>query len=215
MRSEREKGGNPALRESRTVGSGTPLVTFVVKRKSPGCRAERLHQEAQELPAPQKSPGAGQSACISGDAGTLVPAKASGAEAPKRNGVHKFHVVPPPARSAIIERTERKREFGGNERCLLSNSMTLKKSIGWAKSKSTPCAMSTSGWKKGSSASLSARPARAKPPSSTSWAGWIRSARARSGWTARKFPPTTSASSPSTAGTTSALSFSFIIWCRI
>ena len=33
--SEREKGGDFALRESRTVGSGTPLVPFVVKRKEP------------------------------------------------------------------------------------------------------------------------------------------------------------------------------------
>ena len=29
---------------SRGSAPGTPLVTFVVKRKSPGCRAERLHQ---------------------------------------------------------------------------------------------------------------------------------------------------------------------------
>ena len=36
--SEREKGGDFALRESRTVGSGTPLVPFVVKRKEPGAR---------------------------------------------------------------------------------------------------------------------------------------------------------------------------------
>ena len=49
MRSEREKGGNPALRESRTVGSGTPLVTFVVKRKSPGCRAWQGHALAERL----------------------------------------------------------------------------------------------------------------------------------------------------------------------
>ena len=38
QRSEREKGGDFALRESRTVGSGTPLVPFVVKRKEPGAR---------------------------------------------------------------------------------------------------------------------------------------------------------------------------------
>ena len=38
---------------------GDSLVTFSSGRKSPGCRAERLHQEAQGLPAPQKFPGAG------------------------------------------------------------------------------------------------------------------------------------------------------------
>ncbi len=58
MRSEREKGGNPALRESRTVGSGTPLVTFVVKRKSPGCRAERLHWRSRDF-RPCKIPRGG------------------------------------------------------------------------------------------------------------------------------------------------------------
>ena len=36
---------------------GDSLVTFSSGRKSPGCRAERLHQEAQELPAPHKFPG--------------------------------------------------------------------------------------------------------------------------------------------------------------
>ena len=34
--SEREKGGDFALRESRTVGSGAPLVTFPATGKSPG-----------------------------------------------------------------------------------------------------------------------------------------------------------------------------------
>ena len=115
MRSEREKGGNPALRESRTVGSGTPLVTFVVKRKSPGCRAwqshalaERLHWRNRDF-RPCKIPrGGGAEHPLMGSAEGqrpshivgrrgLVPAKASGAEAPKRNGVHKFHVVPLPA----------------------------------------------------------------------------------------------------------------------
>ena len=57
--SEREKGGDFALRESRTVGSGTPLVTFVVKRKSPGCRAERLHWRSRGHPPPQNLPRCG------------------------------------------------------------------------------------------------------------------------------------------------------------
>ena len=57
--SEREKGGGFAARESRTVGSGAPLVTFPATGKSPGCRAERLHSGAQELPALQNPPGRG------------------------------------------------------------------------------------------------------------------------------------------------------------
>ena len=65
------------LSRSRGAAPGESLVTF-------------FSQESH--------PGAGRSACISGDAGTLVPAKASGAEAPKRNGVHKFPVVPLPPR---------------------------------------------------------------------------------------------------------------------
>ena len=59
QRSEREKGGDFAPRESRTVGSGAPLVTFPATGKSPGCRAERLHQGSQGLPAPHKLPGRG------------------------------------------------------------------------------------------------------------------------------------------------------------
>ena len=55
--SEREKGGGFAARESRTVGSGAPLVTFPATGKSPGCRAERLHSGSQELPALQNPPG--------------------------------------------------------------------------------------------------------------------------------------------------------------
>ena len=64
--SEREKGGDFALRESRTVGSGAPLVTFPATGKSPGCRAwlchalaERLHSGSQELTALQNPPGGG------------------------------------------------------------------------------------------------------------------------------------------------------------
>ena len=62
--SEREKGGGFAARESRTVGSGAPLVTFPATGKSPGCRAwlchalaERLHSGSQELPPLQNPPG--------------------------------------------------------------------------------------------------------------------------------------------------------------
>ena len=36
---------------------GDSLVTFSSGRKSPGCRAERLHQGMQGLPAPHKPPG--------------------------------------------------------------------------------------------------------------------------------------------------------------
>ena len=75
QRSEREKGGDFALRESRTVGSGTPLVPFVVKRKEPGapsmarpcsrgapahgeCRGATplAYRATQGPPAPAKSP---------------------------------------------------------------------------------------------------------------------------------------------------------------
>ena len=38
-----KEGEGSAPRESRTVGSGAPLVTFPATGKSPGCRAERLH----------------------------------------------------------------------------------------------------------------------------------------------------------------------------
>ena len=81
MRSEREKGGNPALRESRTVGSGTPLVTFVVKRKSPGCRAERL-QVGAGTAVPQKPPGRGAERPPSGAVGAKPPKKLPGAHPP-------------------------------------------------------------------------------------------------------------------------------------
>ena len=38
---------------------GTPLVTFVVKRKSPGCRAERLHWRSRDFRPCKISPGCG------------------------------------------------------------------------------------------------------------------------------------------------------------
>ena len=47
--SEREKGGGFAARESRTVGSGAPLVTFPATGKSPGCRAWLCHALAERL----------------------------------------------------------------------------------------------------------------------------------------------------------------------
>ena len=53
--SEREKGGDPAPRESRTVGFGAPLVTFPATGKSPGCRAERL-QVGAGAASPAKAP---------------------------------------------------------------------------------------------------------------------------------------------------------------
>ena len=58
---------------------GAPLVTFPASGKSPGCRAERLHQEAQGLPAPHKSPGRGAERPLSGAVGAKPPQKAPGA----------------------------------------------------------------------------------------------------------------------------------------
>ena len=61
QRSEREKGGDFAPRESRTVGSGAPLVTFPATGKSPGVGgAERPPQgrSAEEgLPSSQRGRG--------------------------------------------------------------------------------------------------------------------------------------------------------------
>ena len=68
-------------RVPRGAAPGDSLVTFSSGRKSPGCRAERLHWWVQGLPAPHKPPPG---------AGTTVPEKTLG------NGVHKFHVVPLP-----------------------------------------------------------------------------------------------------------------------
>ena len=47
---------------------------FLFVRKSPGCRAERLHQEAQELPAPHKLPGRGAERPHEGGAQRRAPA---------------------------------------------------------------------------------------------------------------------------------------------
>ena len=107
-------GAKHPPRGFRGIPPDTPLVTFVVKRKSPGCRAwqghalaERLHWRSRDF-RPCKIPrGGGAEHPLMGSAEgqrpshivgrrVLVPAKASGAEAPKRNGVHKFHVVPLP-----------------------------------------------------------------------------------------------------------------------
>ena len=56
---------------------GAPLVTFPATGKSPGCRAERLHQEAQELPAPQ-NPGRGTERPLIGECrGGLAPSQRS------------------------------------------------------------------------------------------------------------------------------------------
>ena len=76
MRSEREKGGDSAM-GVQGCSPGESLVTFFSQRKSPGCRAERLHQEAQELPAPHKLPGLGAQRLQVG-AGAANPAKAPG-----------------------------------------------------------------------------------------------------------------------------------------
>ena len=83
----------------------TPLVTFVVKRKSPGCRAwlchalaERLHQgwSAEEGPSPPR---------ISGHAGAPAPAPA-----PPGRRSPPFTYTPKRTKSCIptCNRTERK-----------------------------------------------------------------------------------------------------------
>ena len=67
---------------------GDSLVTFSSGRKSPGCRAERLHWGPQGLPAPHKLPG-------------------RGAERPPRN-----KHTPGTARQAVGPRTKPIRESG-------------------------------------------------------------------------------------------------------
>ena len=67
---------------------GDSLVTFSSGRKSPGCRAERLHQGSLGLPAPHKLPG-------------------RGAERPPRN-----KHTPGTARQAVWPRTKPIRESG-------------------------------------------------------------------------------------------------------
>ena len=67
---------------------GDSLVTFSSGRKSPGCRAERLHWGPQGLPAPHKLPG-------------------RGAERPPRN-----KHTPGTARQAVWPRTKPTRELG-------------------------------------------------------------------------------------------------------
>ena len=67
---------------------GDSLVTFSSGRKSPGCRAERLHWGPQGLPAPHKLPG-------------------RGAERPPRN-----KHTPGTARQAVGARTKPMRESG-------------------------------------------------------------------------------------------------------
>ena len=67
---------------------GDSLVTFSSGRKSPGCRAERLHWGPQGLPAPHKLPG-------------------RGAERPPRN-----KHTPGTARQAVWPRTKPMRESG-------------------------------------------------------------------------------------------------------
>ena len=67
---------------------GDSLVTFSSGRKSPGCRAERLHWGPQGLPAPHKLPG-------------------RGAERPPRN-----KHTPGTARQAVWPRTKPIRESG-------------------------------------------------------------------------------------------------------
>ena len=63
-RRETERSAASAKRAAAThrgipkgAALGAPLVTFPATGKSPGCRAERLHQGSLGLPAPQKPPG--------------------------------------------------------------------------------------------------------------------------------------------------------------
>ena len=65
-RRETERSAASAKRAATThrgipkgTALGAPLVTFPATGKSPGCRAERLHQGSQGLPAPHKLPGRG------------------------------------------------------------------------------------------------------------------------------------------------------------
>ena len=65
-RRETERSAASAKRAAAThrgipkgAALGAPLVTFPATGKSPGCRAERLHQGSLGLPAPQKPPGRG------------------------------------------------------------------------------------------------------------------------------------------------------------
>ena len=65
-RHETERSAASAKRAATThrgipkgTALGAPLVTFPATGKSPGCRAERLHQGSQGLPAPHKLPGRG------------------------------------------------------------------------------------------------------------------------------------------------------------
>ncbi len=65
-RRETERSAASAKRAAAThrgipkgAALGAPLVTFPASGKSPGCRAERLHQGSLGLPAPQKPPGRG------------------------------------------------------------------------------------------------------------------------------------------------------------
>ena len=66
----------------------TPLVTFVVKRKSPGCRAWQSHALAERLQVgagtavPQKPPGRGAERPPSGAVGAKPPKKLPGVHPP-------------------------------------------------------------------------------------------------------------------------------------
>ena len=69
QRSEREKGGDFAPRESRTVGSGAPLVTFPATGKSPGCRTWLCHALAERLHHGEECRGRGAAPPRKGAAG--------------------------------------------------------------------------------------------------------------------------------------------------
>ena len=77
-RRETERSAASAKRAAAThrgipkgAALGAPLVTFPASGKSPGCRAERLHQGSLGLPAPQNPRGAGRSALR--EAGSWAP----------------------------------------------------------------------------------------------------------------------------------------------
>ena len=81
-------------------------MTFSSGRKSPGCRAERLHWGPQGLPAPHKLPG-------------------RGAERPPRN-----KHTPGTARQAVGPRTKPIRELGAGSACRESGAASCRREMG-------------------------------------------------------------------------------------
>ena len=74
QRSEREKGGD-FVPEVQGRSPGTPLVTFVVKRKSPGVWGGAPKSGGVGAASPSQTPGAWGGAPKSGGAGAASPAQ--------------------------------------------------------------------------------------------------------------------------------------------